>query len=84
MKAYTRDCYSLYEGEDNVQNYLILKKISTGRVLIFDWDLSADEVDAIVRKFEEVGLTENDLNNTDWDVDFNTHVSGMHTIKQLA
>ena len=56
----------LYEAEDNAMNYLIIEDVLLGKACIFDWDLSKEEVDEIVEKFENGILTENDFNNNEW------------------
>lgn len=56
----------LYEAQGNAMNYMIIEDTETGKACTFDWDLSDEEVEEIVRKFEAGTLSENDFNCNDW------------------
>ena len=54
------DCW-LCEAEINGLNFLILEDEYRERHIIFDWDVSYEKVHAIIEKFMEIGLTEDDF-----------------------
>lgn len=62
MGLYSPDGYCwLYKAESNGMNFLVLEEEYRGRHIIFNWDLSQEEVNAIVQKFLGDGLTEDDF-----------------------
>lgn len=54
------DCW-LLEAERNGLNFLILEDEFKERYIIFDWDVSYEKVNAIIEKFMETGLSEDDF-----------------------
>lgn len=64
---YTYENYSLFVGEDNFQNYLVLEENGTYNHLVFEWDLSDTEITAIAHKFYTVGLTDDFCDICDWE-----------------
>lgn len=62
LYAQDGDCW-LYEAQSNGLNFLILEEEYRGRHIIFNWDVSEEEVNAITEKFLGVGLTEDDFQN---------------------
>jgi len=62
MGLYAPDNYCwLYKAEGNGMNFLVLEEEYRRRHIIFDWDVSQEEVNAIVQKFLGAGLTEDDF-----------------------
>lgn len=62
--GYTQDddCW-LYEAQSNGLNFLILEEEYRGRHIVFNWDVSEEEVSEITKKFLGAGLTEDDFQN---------------------
>ena len=64
MELYSQDgdCW-LYEAQSNGLNFLILEEEYRGKHIVFNWDISEEEANAIVEKFLGAGLTEDDFQN---------------------
>jgi hypothetical protein len=56
----------LYRTEDNCYVYVIGRDIRNGKVIYIDWDISDEEIDELVKKFENGTLTEDDINGEEW------------------
>ena len=46
--------YRLYEAQDNTKNYFILTD-GEGNAKMVDWDLSEEEIEELVKEFEQIG-----------------------------
>lgn len=46
--------YRLHEAQDNTKNYIVLTD-GEGNAKMIDWDLSEEEVEELVKEFEQVG-----------------------------
>lgn len=46
--------YRLHEAQDNTKNYFILSD-GEGNAKMIDWDLSEEEIEELVKEFEQVG-----------------------------
>ena len=46
--------YRLYEARDNAKNYIVLTD-GEGNAKMIDWDLSEEEIEELVKEFEQVG-----------------------------
>lgn len=62
--TYLHNDYELIEAQDNAMNYLLLKeRAGDWKILVFDWDLSEDEVSTLIEKFKSDSLTDKDVMN---------------------
>ena len=46
--------YRLYEAQDNAKSYIILTD-GEGNAKMIDWDLSEEEIEELVKEFEQIG-----------------------------
>ena len=65
---YTADGYRLYVAADNANTFLVLDHKTEDRYLIFDWDLSDEEIEEIAGRFYGEGLDDTDLNSDEWQI----------------
>lgn len=57
----------LYRAESNAMNFLYLKDDEHDEMMmVFDWDLSEEEIEAIVAKFESGEPIESNYCSTEW------------------
>ena len=63
---YTSEDYRMYVAWDNASNFTVLDSKKESRYLVFNWDLSDEEIAAITEKFYREGLTEEDFERTEW------------------
>lgn len=62
--------FNLCKAHDNTMNYIILENLDSGLSIIVDWDLSEDEISALVEKFDqETGLDESLIYGEEWEAD---------------
>lgn len=81
--TYTTNNYQLIEAQDNAMNYIILRERGGDwRSLCIDWDLSEEEVNALVDKFTTDGLTDSDIMNE--NKEFSSDDTSYNEFKVLA
>lgn len=57
--------YRLHEAQDNTKNYIILSD-GEGLAKMIDWDLSEEEIEELVKEFEQVGSSLESRVECDW------------------
>lgn len=72
----------LYRAESNAMNFLYLMDDEHDGIMIFNWDLSEEEIEAIVKKFENGELAEDDYHSTEWIAE--EDMSGLFNHELLA
>lgn len=73
----------LYKAENNYTNYLVIEDTDADKSRVFDWDLSADEIEDFAARFERGEITDADAASDDWESGDGAF-AGLFAIKQLA
>lgn len=74
--------YRLYEAQDNAKNYIILTD-GEGNAKMIDWDLSEEEIEELVKEFEQVGGSLESRVEGVW-VDIRNILDDTFTIRKLG
>ena len=65
-KKYTPNDFWMFVTSDNAMNFLVLDSKRENKYLVFNWDLSDEEIAEIVEKFNTDGLSDLDFEQNEW------------------
>lgn len=78
MGKYTPNDFWMFVTSDNAMNFLVLDSKTENKYLVFNWDLSDEEIAEIVEKFNADGLCDLDFEQKEWGSgDFRKEFNGF-------